>query len=66
MFGPFEPYAGQGAKDYFLPGSPSVSVTLTQIGQPKKQLRTVVIDLCDTCAPVWHKRVEALTKASDV
>ena len=26
----------------------------------------VVIDLCDHCIPVWTKRVEMLTKASDV
>lgn len=25
----------------------------------------VVIDLCPVCAPIWMKRAEALTKASD-
>lgn len=31
----------------------------------KPSFKTVIIDLCDVCAPVWMKRVQNLTQKSD-
>ena len=43
------------------PNKPAIVVS----APARKWFNKIIIDLCDTCAPVWMERVKALTKESD-
>lgn len=66
MFGPQQVY--QDAEKAYAQGVSRIiqqAQAQQNVGQQPPKQPPKIVDLCDTCAPIWYERVDRLCRASD-